>query len=171
MKRLHIHIAVNKLSESIKFYSVIFNALPSVEREDYAKWDLEEPAVNFAISKRGHISGINHLGIQVDSEKELANIAKRLEHAEIDHSTQEGSSCCYAHSNKHWSMDPQGIAWESFHTLENIPVFGEDTKTDLEDESSACCIPLSANSLENANSAEKAACCIPNEGDVTACCS
>ncbi len=142
MKRLHIHIAVNELSESIKFYSTIFNAAPSVEHEDYAKWDLTEPAVNFAISKRGHTSGINHLGIQVDSEDELEEIAERLEHAEITSSKQEGSSCCYAHSNKHWALDPQGIAWESFHTLGEIPIFGEDTKTNAEDESSACCIPL-----------------------------
>jgi len=168
MKRLHIHIAVNKLSDSIKFYSVIFDALPSVKREDYAKWDLEDPAVNFAISKRGHISGINHLGIQVESEKALANIAKRLENAEIEHSTQEGSSCCYAHSNKHWSLDPQGIAWESFHSLDDIPVFGESTKADREGSSSSCCIPLSGNSLDDV---EKATCCVPNEGDVTGCCS
>ena len=141
MKRLHIHIAVNELSESINFYSTIFNSPPSVEREDYAKWDLAEPAVNFAISNRGHNSGINHLGIQVDSEEELEEIAKRLDDAEIVSSKHEGSSCCYAHSNKHWALDPQGIAWESFHTLGEIPIFGEDTKTGSDNESSACCIP------------------------------
>ena len=128
MKRMHIHIAVNELSESIGFYSTIFGTSPSVEREDYAKWDLNDPAVNFAISKRGHASGINHLGIQVDSENELAEIAQRLDEAEITSSKQEGASCCYAHSNKHWALDPQGIAWESFHSLGNIPIFGEDTK-------------------------------------------
>ena len=168
MKRLHIHIAVNELSESINFYSTIFNSSPSVEREDYAKWDLAEPAVNFAISKRGHTSGINHLGIQVDSEEELEEIAKRLDNAEITSSKQEGSSCCYAHSNKHWALDPQGIAWESFHTLGDIPIFGEDTKTNSEGESSACCIPLN---MSESKGKEEAACCIPNEGDVTGCCS
>ncbi len=168
MKRLHIHIAVNELSESINFYSTIFNASPSVEQDDYAKWDLTEPAVNFAISKRGHASGINHLGIQVDSEDELGGIAQRLDKAEITSSKQEGSSCCYSHSNKHWALDPQGIAWESFHTLGDIPIFGEDTKTDSEEESSACCIPL--NMSESAGK-EEAACCIPNESDVTGCCS
>ena len=90
MKRLHIHIAVNELAESINFYSTIFNAPPSVEHEDYAKWDLAEPAVNFAISNRGHSSGINHLGLQVDTEEELAEIAERLDHAEITSSRQEG---------------------------------------------------------------------------------
>jgi len=168
MKRLHIHIAVNELSESINFYSTIFNASPSVVREDYAKWDLTEPAVNFAISNRGHTGGINHLGIQVDSEDELEAIAERLDNAEITSSKQEGSSCCYAHSNKHWALDPQGIAWESFHTLGDIPIFGEDTKTNSEGESSACCIPLN---MRESDGKEAAACCIPNEGDATGCCS
>ncbi len=167
MKRLHIHIAVNELAESIKFYSTIFNAPPSVEHEDYAKWDLAEPAVNFAISNRGHSSGINHLGLQVDTEEELAEIAERLDHAEITSSKQEGSSCCYAHSNKHWALDPQGIAWESFHTLGTVPIFGENTKADSDDESSACCIPLDLNETSD----KDAACCIPNEGDATGCCS
>ena len=168
MKRLHIHIAVNELSESIKFYSTLFNTAPSVAHEDYAKWDLTEPAVNFAISKRGHASGINHLGIQVDSENELGEIAQRLDNAEITSSKQAGSSCCYAHSNKHWALDPQGIAWESFHTLGEIPIFGEDTKTDTEDESSACCIPLK---MSDSGDNKEAACCIPNEGDIAGCCS
>lgn len=167
MKRMHIHIAVNELLESIGFYSTIFGNLPSVERDDYAKWEISDPAVNFAISKRGHPAGVNHLGIQVDSEDELSEIAQRLDEAEITSSQQEGASCCYAHSNKHWALDPQGIAWESFHTLDNIPVFGEDTKTDSEGELSACCIPLSKSQSSDDYSA---ACCIPNEGDVNGCC-
>ncbi len=168
MKRLHIHIAVNELSESINFYSTIFDAPPSVEREDYAKWDLAEPAINFAISNRGHTNGINHLGIQVDSEYELEKIAKRLDNAEITFSKQEGSSCCYTHSNKHWVLDPQGIAWESFHTLGDSPIFGEDTGKYSDDESSACCIPLN---MGQSGDKEVAACCIPNAGDATGCCS
>ncbi len=168
MKRMHIHIAVNELSESVGFYSVLFGASPSIEREDYAKWDLIDPAVNFAISNRGHASGINHLGLQVESESELAHIAQQLDDAEITSSKQEGASCCYAHSNKHWAMDPQGIAWESFHTLNEIPVFGEDTKANSEDESSACCIPLNK---DQAADDEAAACCIPNEDDASGCCS
>lgn len=165
MKRLHIHIAVNEIAESINFYSTIFNAPPAIEREDYAKWDLTDPAVNFAISKRGHVGGVNHLGIQVDSEDELAEIAQRLDKAEITSSKQQGASCCYAHSNKHWALDPQGIAWESFHTLANIPVFGEDTSS--ETESSACCIPLN---ISDTDDKAEAACCIPNKDDVSGCC-
>jgi len=166
MKRMHIHIAVDELKESIGFYSTIFGNPPSTEREDYAKWDVDDPAVNFAISKRGHSTGINHLGIQVESEDELAEIAQRLDKAEISSSSQERASCCYAHSNKHWAMDPQGIAWESFLSLGSIPIFGEDTKTDPENESSACCIPLNTSQ----DSDEGAACCVPNAGDVNGCC-
>jgi len=159
MKRLHIHIAVNELSESINFYSTLFNSAPTTEHEDYAKWDLTNPAVNFAISNRGHSSGINHLGIQVDSDEELEEIATRLDDAEITASKQQGSSCCYAHSNKHWALDPQGIAWESFHTMGEISVFGEDTKADAGDESSACCIPLKRDESNN-----DSACCLSNKG-------
>ena len=166
MKRMHIHIAVNELSDSINFYSTLFGEPPTVEREDYAKWKLDDPLVNFAISNRGHASGINHLGIQVDSESELEELAQRLDQAEITASKQEGSSCCYSHSNKHWVMDPQGIAWESFHTLGEIPVFGEDTRADSEDESSACCIPLNMNQPGD----ESAACCEPNDKDASGCC-
>ena len=166
MKRMHIHIAVNELSDSINFYSTLFGEPPSVEREDYAKWKLDDPVVNFAISSRGHASGINHLGIQVDSESELEEIAQRLDEAELTSSKQEGSSCCYSNSNKHWALDPQGIAWESFHTLGEIPVFGEDTRADSEDESSACCIPLNMNQPGD----ESAACCVPNDKDTSGCC-
>ena len=168
MRRLHIHIAVNELLDSIKFYSTVFNAAPSIQREDYAKWDLNEPAVNFAISNRGHAGGVNHLGIQVDSESELKNIAERLDKAEVSSSKQEGSSCCYAHPNKHWALDPQGIAWESFHTQEEILVFGEDARVNSEDESSACCIPLN---MGGSDDKEETDCCVPNDGNVGGCCS
>lgn len=141
MKQLHIHIAVNELSKSIHFYSILFGVKPFIVHEDYAKWNLTDPAMNFAISKRGHAGGINHLGIQVDSESELKEISQSLDEAEITSSKHEGAYCCYAHSNKHWALDPQGIAWESFFNLDEIPIFGEDTRSDSGDESSACCIP------------------------------
>lgn len=166
MKRMHIHIAVNQITDNINFYSTIFGENPTVVREDYAKWELTEPAVNFAISNRGHKIGINHLGIQVESESELNEIAQRLENAEITSSPQTGSSCCYAHSNKHWAMDPQGIAWESFHTLGEIPIFGEDTISDNNNESSGCCIPLTKSELDD----NDAACCVPNESGADSCC-
>lgn len=159
MKRMHIHISVNDLDKSIDFYSTLFAAPPSVVREDYAKWDLSDPAIALAISNRGHISGINHLGIKVDSDNELTEIAQRLELAEITFSKQTGTSCCYANSNKHWVLDPQGIAWESFHSLNQISVFGEDSNITSDDDSSACCIPLHLNQSSNE---ESAACCVPN---------
>lgn len=166
MKRMHIHIAVNELSESIGFYSTLFGSTPTTEREDYAKWDLNDPKVNFAISLRGHACGMNHLGIQVDSENELKEIAQRLDQAEINYSKQEGTSCCYSHSNKHWALDPQGIAWESFHTLSTITTFGGEVDGNSE-ESPSCCIPLS---ISEPSDAEKV-CCVPNKNDVTGCCS
>lgn len=166
MKRMHIHIVVNQIAENINFYSTIFGEKPTIIRDDYAKWEVNEPAVNFAISSRGHINGINHLGIQVESEIELKEIAQRLDDAEIASSAQSGSSCCYAHSNKHWAMDPQGIAWESFHTLGVIPIFGEDTVSDNDEESSGCCIPLIKSDLDD----KDAACCVPNESATGDCC-
>lgn len=155
MKRLHIHISVNELAESIKFYSLLFNASPSVEHHDYAKWDLSEPAVNFAISNRSESSGVNHLGLQVDSNHELKEIKERFNEAEIGFSTQKGVSCCYAHSNKHWTLDPQGIAWESFYTLEERPVFSADKVTDTDDQA-ACCIPLDTTQSDHP---KEAPCC------------
>ena len=141
MKRMHIHIAVEDLSKSINFYSTMFGVAPTVEREDYAKWKLSDPAVNFAISSRGNGSGLNHLGIQVESESELEEISQRLDQAEIESSRQEAAACCYTKSDKHWVLDPQGIAWESFHTLDDIPTFGEDTITVPGSEAAGCCTP------------------------------
>lgn len=166
MKRMHIHIAVKNLSESIEFYSTLLGSAPTVAREDYAKWNLHDPAVNFAISMRGHSSGINHLGLQVDSEEELREISERLDKASMPSTKQENASCCYSRSNKHWTLDPQGIAWESFHTLGHIDIFGEVTQVNSEENASACCIPL-----HKENVGSETECCVPNENDVTGCCS
>jgi len=166
MKRIHIHIAVTDLSENISFYSTLFNTLPTVQHQDYAKWQLDDPAVNFAISTQGHSSGINHLGIQVDSTEELQELSQRFESAEIDHLSQENVTCCYANSNKHWVNDPQGNAWESFHTLGDAPIFGEDSKLRDTDTSSSCCIPLYSSPEES----HEAACCIPTEHNTSGCC-
>jgi catechol 2,3-dioxygenase-like lactoylglutathione lyase family enzyme len=141
MKRMHIHIAVEELSKSIDFYSTMFGAEPTVEHDDYAKWKLNDPAVNFAISSRGQTSGLNHLGIQVDTETELEELSQRLDAAEMAAEKQQGAACCYAKSDKHWVLDPQGIAWESFYTLDNIPTFGDDTITTPGSDPDACCIP------------------------------
>ncbi|TDN62088.1 ArsI/CadI family heavy metal resistance metalloenzyme [Paraburkholderia sp. BL10I2N1] len=125
MKRFHIHVAVTDLTASIRFYSALFAAKPTVVKSDYAKWMLDDPRVNFAISQRGATPGLDHLGVQVENEAELAEMHDRLKGATLPVDTHMGTACCYAKSNKYWTVDPQGIAWESYHTLNDIPVFGE----------------------------------------------
>jgi catechol 2,3-dioxygenase-like lactoylglutathione lyase family enzyme len=125
MKRLHVHVGVTDLDRSVRFYSVLFGAAPTVQKPDYAKWLLDDPRVNFAISRRGHAPGINHLGIQVDSREELDDIAARLEAAAEISSDQEAASCCYARSHKTWSEDPSGVSWETFHTYGDAAVYGD----------------------------------------------
>ncbi len=124
MKRMHIHVAVHDLEQSIRFYSRLFDAQPDVTESDYAKWMLDDPRVNFAISARGGDPGLDHLGIQVDSGDELRAIHDRLDAAGRTILTQEATHCCYARSDKHWVTDPQGLAWEAFHTLASAPTFG-----------------------------------------------
>lgn len=137
MKRMHIHISVDNLEASAKFYSQLFGVPPTVEKPDYAKWMLEDPRINFAISQRGAKAGLDHLGIQVESEGELAEIETRLEAAEMPMLSQLGTTCCYAKSDKHWVMDPSGIAWEAYHTLDSAPTFHGNTG----DHETACCAP------------------------------
>ncbi|MGA8052337.1 MAG: ArsI/CadI family heavy metal resistance metalloenzyme [Burkholderiales bacterium] len=138
MKRFHVHVAVDDLAASIRFYSAVFGMPATVEKGDYAKWMLEDPRVNFAISSRGLKPGLDHLGIQVDSDAELTALRTEVAKAEIAALDQPGAACCYATSNKYWTTDPQGIAWETFRTLGDIPVFGADAKRD---DGSACCAP------------------------------
>jgi len=149
MKRFHVHIAV--------------------VQPDYAKWMLEDPRVNFAISQRGRQPGINHLGIQVESDEELKAMRGQLEAADTGLLEQTGAACCYALSDKYWVTDPQGVAWETFHTLDTIPMFGEDSRASAAQ--SACCIPLALSESQG----EPAACCIPlaestASGPDQACC-
>lgn len=125
MKRFHVHVAVDDLDACIQFYSTVFGAAPTVVKPDYAKWMLDDPRINFAISKRGSAPGIDHLGIQVDSDEELTALRKQVAAAEIAALDQPNSDCCYTRSDKYWTADPQGIAWETFHTLETIPVYGD----------------------------------------------
>jgi catechol 2,3-dioxygenase-like lactoylglutathione lyase family enzyme len=138
MSRFHIHIAVDDLEQNIRFYSAVFGAEPTLHKPDYAKWALSAPALNFAISSRGRKAGLDHVGIQADTEQELAAIRQRLEAADIQGIAQQGATCCYAESNKYWVQDPQGIAWESFHTLADAPLFGESNS---EARQGACCVP------------------------------
>jgi hypothetical protein len=127
MKRLHIHETVKDLETSIKFYQILFSEAPTVIKDDYAKWMLDDPRVNFAISTSdSRLAGIDHLGIQVDSESELTEIAERLKAADENIVAQEDAQCCYAVSDKAWTADPEGVAWETFHTTGDIARYGED---------------------------------------------
>ena len=142
MKRFHVHVSVDDLETNVRFYSTVFGAPPTVRKDDYAKWMIEDPRVNFAISRRGAKLGLDHLGLQVESDDELAVLRGQVERAEIAALDQTDAACCYAKSDKYWITDPQGIAWETFHTLDAIPVFGEDNRTGQPAQSdTACCTP------------------------------
>jgi catechol 2,3-dioxygenase-like lactoylglutathione lyase family enzyme len=134
MKRFHVHLRVQDLDQSIGFYSRLFAAEPTRHETDYAKWMLEDPPVNFAISTRGGAVGIDHLGIQAGSAEELATLkarARSADEAAAPTLEDEGATtCCYARSEKHWVTDPQGVAWEHFQTLADIPVFHERPEAD-----------------------------------------
>lgn len=146
MKRMHVHVAVDDLAAGIRFYSSLFAAEPTVRRDDYAKWMLDDPRVNFAISARGAAPGLNHLGVQVESPEELAEMNARLQTLDGEVVEEAGTTCCYAKSDKYWATDPAGIAWETYHTLESVPVFGGQA-------ASGCCVPEPA--------VAKASSCIP----------
>jgi hypothetical protein len=142
MKRMHVHIAVEDIDASTRFYVAMFGgAKPTVSKSDYRKWELSDPKVNFAISQRGVKPGIDHLGIQVESDDELAEMRARLASAELPVMNQTATTCCYAKSNKTWTVDPQGVAWETFQTLEHAPVYGEsrDRSREARVSSIACC--------------------------------
>jgi len=128
MKRFHVHVGVHDLQQSIRFYSTLFAAEPTVRKDDYAKWLLEDPRLSFAISTRTGATGVDHLGMQAENGEELEELGSRLAQADVSVQAQKGASCCYAKSDKYWTIDPQGVAWESFHTLGAVPVFGEGTR-------------------------------------------
>jgi catechol 2,3-dioxygenase-like lactoylglutathione lyase family enzyme len=149
MKRFHVHVAVPDLKQSIGFYSTMFGAQPTVVKDDYAKWMLEDPRVNFAISQHGGAAGINHLGFQVDEAAELEDIHSRLQAADAGVMAEKNVSCCYAKSDKYWVTDPSGIAWESFQSLGTVPFYHGEAK---EAPKAACCTP-------GADEPARAACC------------
>jgi catechol 2,3-dioxygenase-like lactoylglutathione lyase family enzyme len=159
MKRFHVPLHVDDLAKSIAFYSQLFALEPARHEADYAKWMLQDPPVNFAISTRGARPGIDHLGIQTDDPAELADMKARAQAADMALLDEGATTCCYARSEKHWITDPQGIAWEHFHTLGDIPVFNEAER----DPSAACCA-----GPEQAREAAASSCCAPAEAD--ACC-
>lgn len=137
MKRFHVHAHVENLPASVAFYEKLFGAAPTRLEADYAKWMLDDPRINFAISTRGGKPGVDHLGIQTDSEEELAALKARAQASDINLQDEGETRCCYARSDKYWVTDPQGIAWEQFHTLNDIPVFGVDRSR--EPAAAACC--------------------------------
>lgn len=145
MKRFHVNISVKDIDEGIRFYTALFATPPSVQKSDYAKWMLEDPRVNFAISRRGHAPGVNHVGFQVDTAAELTAMRERLHAAYRGLIEQSNAACCYALSNKYWVTDPAGVAWETFHTLDSIPIYGEDTEVAPREKiNAACCTPQAA---------------------------
>ena len=142
MKRVHIHVSVTNLAESMRFYGALFgNAAPAVIKNDYCKWMLQDPPLNFAISQRGTPAGIDHVGIQVDSDEELAEMNQRFAAADVPVEQQTGTVCCYARSDKAWTVDPQGVAWETFRTLEQVPLFGRSRVPAGTGAMIACCSP------------------------------
>lgn len=168
MKRFHVHLSVKDISASIHFYSKLFGTEPTVTQSDYAKWMLDDPRINFAISQRGRAVGVNHLGFQVDSGSELETLRAQVARAEIDAADEKGAKCCYARSNKYWIEDPQGVAWETFHNLGGIPVYGEDHSPNVAEDKSCC-----ASLAEQANEAAEVACCvraIESEAEKAVCC-
>jgi catechol 2,3-dioxygenase-like lactoylglutathione lyase family enzyme len=143
MKRLHVHVSVNDLDASVRFYSQLFAADPTVHKPDYAKWMVEDPRVNFAISQRDGRPGVQHLGIQVEDRGELEEVYGRLRRAERPVIEEGETTCCYAHSEKSWIEDPQGVQWETFLTSGESTVYGTDEiRPKAEKEAkAACCAP------------------------------
>jgi len=142
MKRLHMHVSVPNIDQAIAFYSTLFDAPPSVVKDDYAKWMLEDPRVNLAISSRARATGIDHVGIQVDNADELAELAARLKAAGSTTFDQEATTCCYAKSDKSWVTDTEGVRWETFFTHGEATAYGEDEV--IPEADGACCAPKTA---------------------------
>lgn len=156
MKRLHLHIAVDNLQQSIGFYSTLFGAKPVKQKPDYAKWMLEDPKVNFAISARGVKPGLDHMGIQVETSDELATLRDQLKRADLGIFNEGEVSCCYAESDKSWVQDPSGIAWEVYHTMADAEIFNKGEQT----EGVACCVPkVEKPKVDKGTCAPKGSCC------------
>ena len=144
MKRMHLHLAVEDIEKNIGFYSALFGVQPTVRKPDYAKWMLEDPRINFAISTHGVKPGLDHLGIQVENDGELDAMRTQMVAADAATVEHEDAACCYATSSKYWVQDPQGIAWEAFHTLGSIPMFSGNKLSTIKvgaAKSGACCAP------------------------------
>lgn len=142
MKLLHLHVSVDDLAQSIRFYSTLFAAPPTVLKADYAKWMLDDPRVNFAISARGAAVGLDHLGIQVETADELQEVYERLRQADRPVLEEGATTCCYANSEKAWIADPQGLSWEAFLTTGESTVYGDSADLEtIRTKGGACCTP------------------------------
>jgi len=150
MKRMHMHVCVDDIARSVGFYSTMFGTAPTVLKADYAKWMLDDPRVNFAISTHGSATGLDHIGIQAESGDELREIADRLKEADLQTLDQDKTQCCYAVSDKSWVSDPAGLRWETFHTVGDATSYGESApRPGTQDQAQACC----------SRAAPQAACC------------
>jgi hypothetical protein len=158
MKRLHVHVSVEDIAQSVRFYSTLFAVAPAVVKADYAKWMLEDPRVNFAISTRGGKIGIDHLGIQVETPDELHEVYGRLQQAERPVLGEGATTCCYAQSEKSWIADPQGLSWETFLTSGESTVYGNDADLGAIRTAAACGTP------EIKAAPQATACCTPKPG-------
>jgi hypothetical protein len=155
MKRMHVHVSVENINKAVGFYSALFAAKPAVVKHDYAKWMLDDPRVNFAVSTRGREPGLDHLGIQVESAGELQDVYSRLREAGGALIEQGRTTCCYAESEKSWIDDPAGISWETFHTTGEATDYGVSVKEGAQiAHAKACCVP------EPAVKEKAAACCV-----------
>ncbi|MEZ5445624.1 MAG: ArsI/CadI family heavy metal resistance metalloenzyme [Gammaproteobacteria bacterium] len=145
MKRMHIHVGVDSIPEAVRFYSALFGAEPAKVKPDYAKWMLDDPRLNFAVSTRVATRGVDHLGIQVEGDSELRDLRARLQAADMTTFDEGETVCCYARSEKSWLKDPAGVAWEAYRTMEDAQVFnGHDRAASEASEASACCAPSPA---------------------------
>ena len=163
MKRLHVHVSVDDLAQSVRFYSTLFATEPAVTKADYAKWMLDDPRVNFAISTRSGGAGLDHLGIQVETQGELEEVYGRLRQADRPVVEQSATTCCYAQSEKSWITDPQGVSWETFLTTGESTVYGDSADLGaIRTTAAVCCTPETP----------QGACCAPKPdlAATAACC-
>ena len=163
-RRLHIHISVDDIEESIAFYNVQFGTEATKVKEDYAQWLVDDLSLNFAISTRGDEKGLNHLGIQYESDEALLEAQHEFEAKGIKGKVEEGAVCCYKESNKYWVTDPTGLIWENYHSMDDIEVFGIDTK----DTQDGCCVPSFGKFSETPSctpTKSEESCCSPESND------
>jgi extradiol dioxygenase family protein len=138
MKRFHLHVGVKDLEKSVQFYSTLFGQKPTKLKSDYAKWMLEDPRINFAISTLARTEGVDHLGLQVETEGELEEISDRLKKADLGVYDEGETTCCYSESRKAWVQDPSGVAWEAYRTMKDAEIFSDRSASEAAEE--ACCV-------------------------------